>query len=207
MRCSVGKVFVAFLIVLLSASGSIVFGGEETTPTEKIRQATGEITGVLNDFCKNPDGKKTECVRKIMVIADRHFDWEEMARRALARAWEERAPEEKEQFVGLFRALLKNSYIDRIESYAGEGVVFEGEKTKGTYAIVKTKVVSTARNEELPIFYRLKKKNGEWLVYDIIIEGVSIVKNYYAQFQDVLKRSSYETLVQRLKEKIAQAES
>ena len=206
MRCSVGKVFVAALIVLLSASGSIVFSGEET-PTEKIRQATGEITRVLNDFCKNPDGEKTECVRKIMVIADRHFDWEEMARRALARAWEERAPEEKEQFVGLFRALMKISYIDRIESYAGEEVVFEGEKTKDKYAIVKTKVVSTARNEELPIFYRLKKKNGEWLVYDIIIEGVSIVKNYYAQFQDVLKRSSYETLVQRLKEKIAQAES
>lgn len=206
MRCFLGKVFVAALIVLMSGTGSIVFSGEET-PTEKIRRATGEITGVLNDFCKNPGGEKTECVRKIMVIADRHFDWEEMARRSLAQAWEERAPEEKEQFVGLFRELLKNSYIDRIESYAGEEVVFEGEKTKGTYAIVKTKVVSTARNEELPIFYRLKKKNGEWLVYDIIIEGVSIVKNYYAQFQDVLKRSSYETLVQRLKDKLAQAES
>jgi len=206
MRCSVGKVLLAALIVLLSASGSVVFGVEET-PTEKVRRVTGEITGVLNDFCKNPDGEKTECVKQIMVIADRHFDWKEMARRALARAWEQRTPEEKEQFVSLFRELLKNSYVGRIGSYAGEEVVFEGEKTKDNYAVVKTKVVSTARNEELPVFYRLKKKNGEWLVYDIIIVGVSIVKNYYAQFRDILQRSSYETLVQRIKEKIAQAES
>lgn len=206
MRCLAGKVLVAALILSLSSFVSVVFGSEET-PTEKIRRATSEITYVLNDFCKNPNGKKTECVTQIMVIADRHFDWQEMARRALARAWEQRAPEEKEQFVSLFRELLKNSYVGKIESYAGEEVVFEGEKIKDKYAIVKTKVVSTARNEELPVFYRLKKKNGEWLVYDIIIEGVSIVKNYYAQFQDVLKRSSYETLVQRLKEKIAQAES
>lgn len=206
MRCFFVKVFVAALIVLMSGAGSIVFSGEET-PTEKMRRATGEITGVLNDFCKNPNGKKTECVRQIMVIADRYFDWEEMAKRALASAWEQRAPEEREQFVSLFRELLKNSYVGRIESYAGEEVVFEGEMTKDMYAIVKTKVVSAARNEELPIFYRLKRKNGDWLVYDIIIEGVSIVKNYYAQFQDVLKRSSYETLVQRLKEKVAQAES
>jgi phospholipid transport system substrate-binding protein len=142
-----------------------------------------------------------------MVIADRHFDWEEMAKRALARAWEERAPEEKEEFVRLFRDLLKSSYVGRIESYAGEEVVFEGEKIVDTYALVKTKVVNTAKNEQLPVFYRLMRKNGDWVVYDIIIEGVSIVKNYYAQFQDVLNHSSYETLVQKLKEKVAQAES
>jgi phospholipid transport system substrate-binding protein len=208
MRFLVGKVLVASLMMmLLPASGTSVFSAEEETPTEKIRRATQEITAVLNDFCKNPNGEKTECVTRIIFIADLHFDWEEMARRALAHAWEQRAPEEKKQFVSLFRDLLKNSYVGRIESYAGEEVVFEGEKIVDKYAIVKTKVVSTAKNEGLPVFYRLKKKNGEWLVYDIIIEGVSIVKNYYAQFQDVLKRSSYETLVQKLKEKIAHAES
>jgi phospholipid transport system substrate-binding protein len=206
MRCFAGKVLLAALIVLFSVSGSVVFS-EEETPIERMRRATGEITGVLNEFCQNPAADKTECKRQVMAIADRYFDWEEMARRALARAWEQRAPEEKEQFVGLFRELLRSSYIDRIESYAGEEVVFEGEKIKDQYAIVKTKVVNTAKNEDLPVFYRLKKKNCEWLVYDIIIEGVSIVKNYYAQFQDILKRSSYETLVQKLKEKIAQTES
>ena len=206
MPLSAGKVLATALTLTFVALGSAALASEDS-PTEKIRRATTEITNVLNDFCKIPNGQKTECVRQIMVIADRHFDWEEMARRALARAWEERAPEEKEEFVKLFRDLLKSSYVGRIESYAGEEVVFEGERIVDTYALVKTKVVNAARNEELPVFYRLRRRNGDWLVYDIIIEGVSIVKNYYAQFQDVLKRSSYETLVQRLKEKIAQAES
>lgn len=206
MRCSAGKVLVAVLILLWYEFGSVAFGAGET-PTERIRQSIGEITSILNEFRNKPQGEKAECVRRIMVIADRLFDWEEMAKRALARAWEQRAPEERDEFVNLFRELLKSSYVGRIENYAGEEVVFEEEKIANNYAIVKTKVVSTARKEELPVMYRLQKKNGEWLVYDLIIEGVSVLRNYYAQFQDVLRRSSYETLVQRLREKIAQAES
>lgn len=206
MRCSVGKVLWAALILCFAAYGPQAFGVEES-PTERMKRATEEITAVLNDFCKNPDGEKSECVRQIMVIADHHFDWEEMARRSLARSWEKRTPEEKKEFISLFRDLLKNAYVGKIESYAGEEVVFEGEKTVNNYAIVKTKVISDARHEELPVIYRLRKTNDEWLVYDIIIEGVSIVKNYYAQFRDILQRSSYETLLERIKQKIAQAES
>jgi phospholipid transport system substrate-binding protein len=196
--------FFFFLILLISTFYSTKAFGVEESPMEKIKQATEEITAILNDFCKDPEGKRTETVDKIMAIADRHFDWEEMAKRTLARFWKKRTPEEKKEFVQLFRDLLKNAYIGKIESYSGENVIFEGERTENNYAIVKTKVISPTKSVEVPVNYRLRKKGNDWLVYDIVIEGVSLVNNYRVQFNHIIQSSSYEALVKKIKDKLAE---
>ena len=139
-----------------------------------------------------------------MVIADKHFNWREMAKRSLSRFWKQRTPDEQSKFTGLFRDLIKNAYIGKIESYSGEKVVFEGEKVEDTYSVVKTKIISPSKGTEIPVDYRLENNGGKWMVYDVVIEGVSLVNNYREQFNDSLQGSSYDELVKKIQDKIAE---
>ncbi|HPD61704.1 MAG TPA: ABC transporter substrate-binding protein [Thermodesulfobacteriota bacterium] len=174
------------------------------SPTEKVRKATEEITSILDEYVKNHQKNREETISKIMAIADQHFDWAEMAKRSLSRFWKERTPDEQNNFTGLFRDLIKNAYIGRIEGYAGEKVVFEGEKVEDTYSVVKTKIITPSKGTEIPVYYRLQNNGGNWMVYDVVIEGVSLVNNYRDQFNSILQSSSYEELVKRIKDKLAQ---
>ena len=175
------------------------------SPTEKVRKATEEITTLLDEYVKNPQGKREETVNKIMVIADQHFDWAEMAKRSLSRVWKQRTPDEQNKFTSLFRDLIKNAYIGKIEGYAGEKVVFEGEKIEDTYSVVKTKIITPSKGTEIPVYYRLQNNGGNnWMVYDVVIEGVSLVNNYRDQFNSILQGSSYDELVKRIQDKLAQ---
>ena len=97
-----------------------------------------------------------------------------------------------------------NTYIDKIASYSGEEVVFKGERTRDNYSVVETQVISPKRGVKIPVNYRLMKKGNEWFVYDVVIEGVSLVNNYRAQFNHIIQSSSYETLVKKIKDKLAQ---
>ena len=149
------------------------------SPTEKVRKATEEITSILDEYVKNHQKNREETVNKIMVIADQHFDWAEMAKRSLSRFWKQRTPEEQKNFTSLFRDLIKNAYIGKIEGYAGEKVVFEGEQVEdATYSVVKTKIITPSKGTEIPVNYRLQNNRNNWMVYDVIIEGVSLVNNY-----------------------------
>ena len=180
------------------------FRAEAGSLMEKVRQPTEDITLILDDYVKNPEGRKDECISKVMAIADVYFDWTEMSRRTLARYWKARTPEEQKEFSGLFRDLLKNAYIGRIESYSGEKVIFEGETTDDKYAVVKSQIITPKQKTEVPVNYRLIKKENGWMVYDVVIEGVSLVNNYRSQFNSILQSSSYEELVKRIKDKIAE---
>jgi phospholipid transport system substrate-binding protein len=197
----------ALILSLLLLNAFPSSPGAAESPMDKIKQATVNITKILDDFVKDPNTKRSEAIKEIMAIADTYFDWEEMAKRSLARYWKERTGEEQKEFVPLFRDLLKNAYIGRIESYSGEQVVFIGEMTEDSYAEVKSKVVSPAKRLEVPINYRLLKKGADWLVYDIVIEGVSLVNNYREQFNTIIQSSSYADLVKKIKEKVAQKPS
>ncbi len=126
-----------------------------------------------------------------------------MARRSLARHWAQRTDEEKKEFIRLFGELLEQTYLDKVEGYSGEKVQYEGETIDGDYAVVKVKII-TKKNVDIPVKYRLKKKGNDWLVYDISIEGVSLVNNYRTQFNSILSGSSYGELVKRLKAKATQ---
>ena len=188
---------VLFLVLGITVSA---LGGE---PTEKIRQTTDKILSILADPSFKKPSKIEERRRLIRKAVDERFNWEEMARRSLAKHWASRTYEEKKEFVRLFGELLERTYMTKVEGYSGEKVLYVGEKADEEYATVNVKIV-TKKDVDIPVEYRLKKEGDDWLVYDISIEGVSLVNNYRTQFNSIITQSSYENLIKKLKEKVAQ---
>ena len=140
---------------------------------------------------------------QIRAIADELFDFEEVSRRALSVHWAPRTPAERAEFTGLFTDLLERAYIGKIESYAGEKIVYTAEKIDGDFAVVRSRIVPKRRVlagfRETGLEYRLLKKDGRWKVYDVLIDGVSFVSTYRSQFDRIIKASSYQMLVDRLR--------
>ena len=185
------------LLFLLGVTVPVMAG----EPEEKIKQTTDKILSILTDpALKNPS-KEEEKRKLIRSAVDERFDWEEMARRSLATHWAKRTAEEKKEFVHLYADLLERVYMSKVEDYSGEKVRYEGERVDGDYAVVRVKIV-TKKNKDIPVEYRLKKEGSDWLVYDVSIEGVSLVNNYRIQFNSIISQSSYENLVKKLREKV-----
>jgi phospholipid transport system substrate-binding protein len=171
------------------------------TPTEAIKTTTDKIIGIVTDpGLKGPD-KSEKKGKLIREAVDERFDWQEMARRTLARHWKDRTDQEKKTFTKLFSDLLEQTYLDKVEGYSGEKVLYEGEKVDGKYGVVSVKIV-TRKETEIPVHYRVKNKGDGWRVYDISISGVSLINNYRKQFNSIITRSSYEDLVDKLKAKV-----
>ena len=191
------RVSIIFLLVFALAAPAL--GGE---PTDQIKVTVDKIIAILNDPELTIPEKDEERRKLIRRAADERFDWHEMARRTLARHWRKRTDQEREAFVPLFTDLLERTYMNRVKNYSGERVVYEGERVKGKYSLVSV-TVFTSKEVEIPVEYRLQKKGEEWLIYDVSIEGVSLVNNYRTQFNSIILNSSYEGLVEKLKEKIA----
>lgn len=186
------------LTLLLAASAS---AGE---PTDQVRQSVDKVLNILrNKELKRPE-RTQERRAAIRKIVDERFDFEEMAKRSLALHWRKRTSEEKKEFVMLYSDLLERAYIKKIEDYTDEKVLYTGESVEGDYAVVRTKIIR--KGVETPIDYRLLRKNSQWEVYDVIIEGVSLVNNYRKQFNQIINSRSYEDLVRRLKSKKADEE-
>jgi phospholipid transport system substrate-binding protein len=121
-----------------------------------------------------------------------------MSKRALARHWQARTPAEREEFVKLFADLLERAYVSKIENYGGEKIAYNGDTIEGDAALVKTKII-TKQGTDVPVDYRMVKRNDRWLVYDVVIEGVSLINNYRTQFNKIIQTSSYQSLVDRMK--------
>jgi len=169
-------------------------------PTDQVKQSVDKVIDIL----KNKEMKRTDRVKErrtaIRKVVGERFDFEEMAKRSLAQHWSKRTPEEKKEFVSLYSDLLERTYIRRIENYTDEKVIYVDEHIDNEYAVVRTKMI-TKRNVEIPIEYKLLQNNGKWMVYDVIIEGVSLVNNYRTQFNKIVRSGSYEDLVKKLKNK------
>jgi len=182
--------------VWLSAIG-LATAGE---PTDVVRQITDQVVKILEDPQFQAPNRHAERQEQLHKIAAQVFDWKEMARRALALHWRERTPQEQQEFVKLFRDLVEGTYINRLESSIQEKreIQYVGEQVDGSRATVKTNVV-TQRNQQVPIEYRLQKADGRWLIYDVLVEGISLVNNYRSQFNRIITSSSYKDLVQKMK--------
>jgi phospholipid transport system substrate-binding protein len=182
--------------VWLSALG-LATAGE---PTDLVRQITDQVLKILEDPQFQAPNRHAERQERLHKIAEQVFDWQEMARRALAVHWRERTPQEQQEFVRLFRDLVEGTYINRLESAIQEKreIQYVGEQVDGSRAAVKTSVV-TRRNQQVPIEYRLQKADGRWLIYDVLVEGISLVNNYRSQFNRIITSSSYNDLVQKMK--------
>lgn len=186
-------------VVLIWALAGTSVAGE---PSDQIKQTTDKIISILVDPDLKDPSRSEERSKLVRKAADERFDWQEMARRALARHWKPRTDEERREFVPLFADLLERTYMKKIQNYSGEAVDYLGDRVEGKYGIVKVKI-STAKNLEIPVLYRVREKGGVWLIYDVSIEGVSLVNNYRTQFNSIILNSSYEELVQKLKKKVS----
>jgi phospholipid transport system substrate-binding protein len=167
-------------------------------PTDQLRAQIDRVIKTVDDPDLKRDGKATERRAAVRKIAFETFDFEEMSKRALARHWQARTPAEREEFVKLFADLLERAYVSKIENYGGEKIAYNGDTIEGDAALVKTKII-TKQGTDVPVDYRMVKRNDRWLVYDVVIEGVSLINNYRTQFNKIIQTSSYQSLVDRMK--------
>ncbi len=189
-----GKALAAWLML----AGAVV-AAPATGPREAVDSAIARVMSVIQDGQVN--GKPvTDKRAEIRRIARELFDFDEISRRALSRHWAPRTPDEQAEFVALFSDLLERSYMNRIEAYAGEKISFIAEFVDGSFATVRTKVV-TQRRTETALDYRMHVRDGRWQVYDVLIDGVSFVSTYRSQFDRVIQSESYGALVERLRKK------
>ena len=190
-------VFVVGLVILLFLPPRIAVAA---TAGERLPQSIDKLLEILNDPQLKGANKEKQRREKLKEVIYQRFDFTEMAKRALGAEWRRLKPEEREEFVKLFADLLEQAYLDKIESYNGEKVKFIKEREDGDYAEVDTKLIDS-RGRDFSIDYRLHKVDGDWKVYDVVIEDVSLVNNYRAQFSRILSKSSYAELVDRMKKK------
>lgn len=193
MISAVSVIVFSFLLVFPAVSMA-------ATPTETVKTTVDKVIQVLNDQSLKGPAKDKERRAKIRAAVLNVFDFKEMAKRSLGQYWKDRTESEKTKFVELFSDLLERSYINRIEGYSGEKIVYENETLEDDYAVVKTRFI-TKRREEIPVNYKLLKGNGNWGVYDLVIENVSLVNNYRTQFNKIIRTSSYQELVRKMQSK------
>ena len=173
-------------------------------PGDQVRQTADKLLAILKDPQLKGESKKNERRDKLKELIYQRFDFTEMARRSLGSEWRRRRPEEQKEFVKLFTGLLERAYLDNIESYSGEKFRYLKEQEDNSHAQVDTKIIDN-KGQEFSVNYRLHKLNGDWKVYDVVIEDISLVNNYRSQFNRVLATSSYEELVNRMKGKTLSA--
>lgn len=170
-------------------------------PTEELKPTLNKIIDILADATLSGSEHKQERREKIMAIAVKGFDFEEMAKRVLGRTWNSIDEQQRDHFEQLFTKLLENAYIGKLESYSGQEVKFEDERIKGDRAQVST--VIDNNGTPIPVHYVMLQKDASWKVYDINIEGVSLVRNYREQFKSILRKEDFNGLVKVLEEKNA----
>jgi phospholipid transport system substrate-binding protein len=169
-------------------------------PLDLVRTTVDRAIQILKDPKLSSPDKKQERVDRLREALAPVFDYEEMAKRALGPHWRQRTPAEQEEFVKLFRDFLERVYSDKIGLYGGEKVRFGREVMDSEFAQVESTIIQP-KGEEITVVYKLRQVNGQWKVYDAIVENISIINNYRSQFDRVISSSSYEELVKRLREK------
>lgn len=166
----------------------------ETQVTKDLKETIDHVIEIVNDeSLKDAPETRRELLR---VTINKRFNYNQMAVRALAENWNPRTSEEKEEFTRLFRKLLERSYANKIETFGKGKIRYIGEVVKGKYAMVKTTVQQQGQSVSLD--YKLTLENGEWKVYDFVIKGASIIRNYRSQFSRTLKKHSFEDLMKKL---------
>ena len=189
---SVGTILALALIIPSSAHGS--------TPTQELRGHVDQVIKILQRSDLQGDDKTTERRTAVRKVANDIFDFQETAKLSLGRHWQTRTPAEREEFTRLFADLLEHAYISKIDRYSGENVNYVGESVEGDQATIRTKIL-TKQGSQVPVDYRMLRQADHWRVYDVIVEGVSLISNYRNQFNKVIQTSSFDDLVARLKAK------
>ncbi len=184
---TLGVVTLALAVAMPASAGA---------PTDQVRKYTETVQRILDD----PGLKQVDKRVAVRKVAEQVFDVTETAKRALGPHWNRRTPAEQEEFVQVFADLLERTYIAKIDLYGGEKLQYTNETVDGEYASVRARV-QTRQGAEVPVEAKMRQKGERWLIYDISVENVSLVGNYRSQFDRIIRNSSFEELLKRLKTK------
>ena len=189
-------IWLALVGILFLLPPSPIRAGE---PTEEIRAAIDKGLAILNDESLGANGKD-EHMERLREIVRPLFNFKEMARRSLGRHWRDMTPEDRTEFVTVFADLLETTYAEKIDLYRGGDVNFVREVVDEDYARVDSKVKDT-KGTDYSVSYKLLREDGDWKIYDVVVENVSLINNYRAQFGRIIRKSSYKELVERIRQK------
>jgi phospholipid transport system substrate-binding protein len=166
-------------------------------PTDQLRDGVDRVFKILRDPQMAGDTNAIQRRKAILTAAGTIFDFGEMAKRSLGQHWTARTPAERSQFVALFTDLMQHSYISKVDQHGGAKMVYRGETVNGDFAAVQT-AIPLSNGSQMPLEYRMHNAAARWQVYDLSIDGISLVSNYRAQFNKVIRLDSYEALVTKL---------
>lgn len=190
-------------LVLLCSWGFDVQDARAGEATEAMKSTIDEVLRIIQDKDLKQPGKSEQRRKLLEKVVGERFDYQEMSLRTLSISegapWKNLSEKEKEEFVALFQTLLVNLYADKVEAYTGEGVKYINERTEQDYAEVRTKVLTG--KTEIPLDYRLLNKASVWRVYDVVVDGTSLVRNYKDQFKSILRTSTFADLLDQLRKK------
>ena len=190
----------AAMIVATLVAGGALDHARAGAPTDQVRSGTDQVLKIIQDPALKGADKTPVRRQQLRTVVDQVFDWQETGKRALGRHWQPLTPEQRQQFSSLFADLVERSYVGKIELYSGEKIIYAGDTIEGDQATVKTKLITKSQTE-IPIDYRMQKEGDRWRVYDVLIEGVSLVGNYRTQFNRVIQQTGYDDLVKKMKTK------
>lgn len=181
------------------AFSSLCFAQE--SPALQVKATIDQVMEILKDpVLKAPEKEEARRKRLKEVIYPR-FDFSEMAKRSLGLHWRKRTPQERKEFVDLFADLLEGSYHKKIEAYTDQEILYTKEEVNDKFGVVTTKIVSEKEDLDIPIDYKLIRRDAQWMVYDVVIEGVSLVSNYRTQFNRIIRTSSFDALMRKMRVK------
>ena len=190
------KMLIPAICLCLWASHAIA----AENPQAVVKAGTDNVLQLLKQYPENTVARR----EKIRAAVNEYFDFNEIAKRALGPPWKEQPPEKQQEFTRCFSQLLFNTYIGRVEKYTNEKITYNQKRREGDYAVIEA-LVTGGQSGAIPIDYYLRLEDGNWKVYDVVIEGMGLVTNYRDQFNSILSRSSFDDLLRQLKKKIAQS--
>lgn len=189
--------FLMMAVALSFTSASLA----ASSPTDDVRTSVDAILVILQNGELDVQQKRAD----ISKIINKRFDFRAMSQRTLATNWKKTSDEEKKQFTALFSQLIESSYVGKIEAYTNEKVEYPGEKVKGKKAVVETLILTSSA--DIPVNYKLYQKGDQWLVYDVIIEGISLISNYRSSYQEIMKDEGFDGLLNKMQAKIDELSS
>jgi phospholipid transport system substrate-binding protein len=189
------------LIAFLFAGGTAAAGDAQ----DQLKTSIDRILALLSDETLKAPEKKLERREMVFKVLRERFDFAEMGKRSIGRNWKTISQEDKKEFVDAFSKLMQNSYILKIERYSDEEILYKGERPKGKYYYVYTEIVSG--DKAIPIAYSLHAKGNNWLVYDVNIEGISMVRNYRSQFNQTMLKEKFAGLMTKIRKQLEKLES
>ena len=196
INCNVRITFILCLIFPLPAFAGV--------PLETVEGHLDKVREVLRDPSLSAESAKKAKKHKIRSIAEKMFDFTELSKRTLAQNWSKFNPEQQKEFVELYTSFLEDAYANKIMAYTDEKIVFS-EEVALTEKTVEVQSSVLRKNGDIPLYYRVILKDGVWRVYDIVIEGVSLINNYRSQFREILSNKPPESLLETLRKKVGKA--